>query len=605
MKTKMYGNCRLLIPFLLVLEACGQEPAPQASDIIEGEVSITVKALLTDTKTTMEDEGDRSVFSFAHGDEIGLYADEARLTNTYLSYSESTDEFSGSFRVTGSSLTPSIGVNYYAYYPYDKRTSGASTVIGILPSVQNAPFDPRYDYMVASPSQDRFDIDDFPVLSFTFNKHLFAIVKLSITNADPVLADEKLLAIGLKSNGAPLCGEFSFDVTAATPAADFTTDPDYLFNRVLLEYDKADLPSLGVGVTHSVYAIVRPGNFDASDLHLLVNTENYNYELPSEAAAQLKQNQVTVLPSIALSDVRLSKNEKKRMVLWGDSITTEAFQSAVQHQLGSGWEVYRGGVAADGSQIITARQGGLPITTGTEFELPASSEDYVDFDGLFWHDNESEGQVITSYTFQSTESSLLNPLIICGIECEAAYDAERGQRMIRRLENGSKVTIPAGSSVSTFGSRTYRDVDVMVVYMGSNGAPGAENLIRWHDLMKTHLTNENAKMLVLGYQHSPTDYPYYYWGNYVDKMTDYYKEYFVNQRALAGGWDNAIPLMYELGQITDESDVPSKDRPYLDRGDWPLSWLRNNQKNVHPNDQYGAMVQAILLRRRMVELGLL
>ena len=110
-------------------------------------------------------------------------------------------------------------------------------------------------------------------------------------------------------------------------------------------------------------------------------------------------------------------------------------------------------------------------------------------------------------------------------------------------------------------------------------------------------------MFVLGFHQSPTDMPRYWSEEYVSNFTAEYGDYFIDQRTLGGG-ANAIPLMFEIGQITDESQISETDLEYIDRGDWPLSWFRK-AGDVHPNDAYGAKVQAILLRRRMAELGLL
>lgn len=123
------------------------------------------------------------------------------------------------------------------------------------------------------------------------------------------------------------------------------------------------------------------------------------------------------------------------------------------------------------------------------------------------------------------------------------------------------------------------------------------------DKMKAHLTNDEATMLINGYCASATDFPQYLKETYSKNFTDFYGDCFMDH-VREGGGKNAVPLMLEMGQITDPSQVTTTDQTYIDRGDWPLSWFRA-PGDEHPNGQYGAKVQAILLRRRMAELGLL
>jgi len=193
--------------------------------------------------------------------------------------------------------------------------------------------------------------------------------------------------------------------------------------------------------------------------------------------------------------------------------------------------------------------------------------------------------------------------LIKGIECEISWDSENNRHKLRRLSDGDAVEIPARTEVVTWGARAYADADVIQVYMGTNGRPSDEKLIELHDKMKTHLSNPEAHMFVLGFHQSPTDFPQYWKQTYVDAMTTHYGSYFIDQRTLGGGV-NAVPLMLEIGQITDPSQVSATDQTYIDRGDWPLSWSRG-PGDVHPTYTEGNVVQAILLRRRMAELGLL
>ena len=142
-------------------------------------LDINASAQFASTKVQMEDHGDVTSFAFLEGDAIGLYAEEGLFINEKLHcYDKVNGLFTG--KATLFSHEARDQVKYYVYYPFIDDAGKIPTEIrGNLSSSQTAPFDARYDYLTAS-LVNRYDVDNFPNLAFTFGTHLFAIVILPI-----------------------------------------------------------------------------------------------------------------------------------------------------------------------------------------------------------------------------------------------------------------------------------------------------------------------------------------------------------------------------------------------------------------------------------------
>ena len=569
-------------------------------------LDINASAQFASTKVQMEDHGDVTSFAFLEGDAIGLYAEEGLFINEKLHcYDKVNGLFTG--KATLFSHEARDQVKYYVYYPFIDDAGKIPTEIrGNLSSSQTAPFDARYDYLTAS-LVNRYDVDNFPNLAFTFGTHLFAIVKLSISDTQGNYPEEELLAIGLKSNGPSITGRFEFDITDPSPTASFVSETEDS-KKVSVSFPESSRPTIGSSATHAVYAILQPGEYSKEELTLVVYTTNYKFTIPAKRAINLSNNQVTVLPTVDLSDPGITRTKRVRtMVLWGDSITSYAFHRDVQDLMGVEWDVIRAGVSGDDAYQIASRQGGLPMVTGDEFTLPASAEEYKDIDGIYWRDETdgkyTYGQATGTASFGGGYFPRINPLIISGIECEITYDFDRNQRRIHRLTDGEEMVIPAHTPISTYGSRAYANVDVIAIYMGTNGRPKDSKLLELHNLMKNHVSKETA-VFVYGFHQSTTYFPNHWTQDYADLFKATFGDYFIDLHTEGGGM-NAIPLMKELGQIKDASEIDPADWQEIERGDWPISWYRSPQDLTHPDGATGSVVMAILLRRHMDKVGLL
>lgn len=586
-----------------------QQPS-QEGGLFEYSVLSRVEA----TKTALFEGVSKTSFSFVDGDEIGLFIGDLHVNKAFTC----TDALSGIFstRLQGLQTTKS-DVVYLSYYPYNKSAGNtASELAGVLPVVQNAPFDPSADYMVATPINAPYDEDDMPSLNFSFSNHLFGIVKLSVKDGSSAYSAEKVLSLGLRSSSMPLVGNFTFDITDPSEPAEFSSTSGLTSKRVLVEYSEDSAPILGNDEIHSVYAVVNPASFSAGELSLELSTTNYVFTIPIKSTLSIQRNQLSVLPVLDISSSSVTRRNRIRtVVLWGDSITSDSFLQKVKKELGTNWNVVRGGVPGDVAAQVAGRQGGLPVVTGeTAFTIPGNSSEYVVFDGIYTQEGASDlytyRKTIHNWTLRTSSCPLINPVIINGVACEMKYvDETKKTYKIHRCTDGDDVTVEPRTPVSTFGSREYADADMIVVYMGNNSRPyDASNdsyLISVHEAMAAHLTNSEAKMMVLGFHHSTSYYSYYWTPGYVSSFTAAFGNYFIDQKTFGGG-ENAIILMKEIGQITDESQINATDLEYINSGNWPLSWVNviDDHPDLHPNS-YGDSVMAILLRRRMDELGML
>lgn len=280
------------------------------------QISISISAHVSETKTTLNDNGSITAFGFEGDDCIGYYA-EGRITNCKLQCADVDNGiFSASLDANDIiSNEPAPDVRYCVYYPYNSEAGSNPTQLnGFLPPVQNAPFDDAADYLIATPQNDSFDITNLPKLDFSFDTHLFAIVKLSITNTSDELAEERIHEIGLKSSSNILTGKFTFNVTNPEEDVTFSSTPEEVSKRVRVEYPEADLPILGKNITHTVYAVVNASEFEAGTLILRATTSNYSFSLPTKKSTILSGNQLTVFPTVDLADEGVVRNSSSKNI---------------------------------------------------------------------------------------------------------------------------------------------------------------------------------------------------------------------------------------------------------------------------------------------------
>ena len=258
-----------------------------------GDFQVSVSATQTDvTRTVMNDDA----LGWAVSDALGIYADKIQQ-NKHFVINSSCDKFYGAFQFTGSSYT---SATYRAYYPY-RATANGTVIRATLPMTQNGPWDGRADYMVSEPITTAYseNPDKFPELDFKFKSsgHLFGIIKLTLQDGSAAeLKDESISFVQINTEGTPLTGEFSFDVTQPEKGAEFSSSAD----SVRLTFTGKSAPSLATPVT--LYAIVRPTQKPVTNMTVTVTTTGGTATFTSSQPINIARGTIKELPAITVAD---------------------------------------------------------------------------------------------------------------------------------------------------------------------------------------------------------------------------------------------------------------------------------------------------------------
>lgn len=570
------------------------------------------------TKTTLNG----TTLAWEIDDEIGVFVDGIQDNKRFINIGGTS--FSGSFVRLAEKKN---SVEYYAYYPFVPGESRATKIRAILPSVQKAPFDASADFMIANVEQAKYDETDMPSVTFHFDNQLMSIVKVQITNSNPSLTGQKLRSIELEAiGGETLAGPFSFDVTAPSTPPVFSASPSEVTNKVIASYSEEDAPVLGSNTAHNVYLLVNP--IDVGGLKVVIKTTDNVFEVTSSKETNLLKGTIVHLPAIDLNNLP-SKPRVRRCVLWGDSITASPhYPEFLQKLLGDEWQVIGGGIGGDGVQGITCRLGANPICLKGAFTIPASNQQSVSISGLYSTVNIQHRPglgIISRESYATTSSSLMNPVVIKfndgekDVEIEGVIkitgDYENSVCTFKRATSGEAVNVPDGATVITYGAREYKDADIVVIYMGANldyiadpdrGLSKDEVLVEFYkDAINYVSTN---KVVVVGFHMG-----FIHWknGNSNTYWTDTYRNIFYDnfgEKYLdlkTEGIADAYNLLVETGAYTPGQDYTMADEDALDAGYWPESFQQTHYLTDVHHSRYGLYAMAILVKRKMEQLGYL
>lgn len=597
----------MLIAVLVASASCSKNiEQTSRTDIPEGMFEVRASAdLPSGTRTSI----DGVTLSWKENDRIGISVSEGLQTNMAFKYVEN-NAFTGAFYKRD---TKADDVQYCAYYPQSYSNKFSETVMtSTLPSVQAAPFDPSADFIVADTFRAGYDEDDMPELSFEFDNHLFAMVKIVVTNSDASLKDEKLLGVELSCPGGVLAGEFTTDLAKGSAAT--ARMQGAIQDKVAVEYEDGSAPVLGVGVRHVIYAVVAQGTLRS--ISLTVKTTNQKGTIESAVAITLSKGCVTNLPEVDFGTLPHSKRVKT-MAYWGDSLGSAALCSYLQSLLGDDWQVYRGGVAGDAALAIAGRQGGIPMCIGAtnSFTLPADHTQKVPFAGLYSTLNSNGAaqpgvyKVSHAWWFKTGYEPRINPCVISftdgggnpvEVECEITFDEDANQHYIQRTTDGEAVTVPPLATVTSWGATNLKDADVVACYMGVNGHPADDLLSTWYDRMIEYATTD--KFIVVGYHRTHFGATTYWTKAYHNLFACNYGANFLD---LSSKWkDNSDRLLLQTGIYSDLSQKTAEDQALIDQGEMPAVCWIDFETNVHPNDK-GYRFMATMVYEKMLELGYL
>ena len=574
-------NKVVLLLTVVLSVACVHEREGQQSSYISLEVTASTNKTKTDiTGSSIRYSADEAIFVQCEG-----------YNNLVMSNAGSLDveKFSGKYKATGLSGT---GCPWYSVYPSTLTITEEGAVSGTLPSTQTAPFDPTANIMYSDIVVADYDEENPPELSFEMNQLM------------------GLQTVQLRTSSV-LAGDFQTDIHA--PSVAFTGNER---KYVTSTYDTP--VALGTDQKHWVCLFVNPAKITGAKL--IIRTDKHTFTYQSTKKFTPVAGALTMLPLMDVSDFSIEgpTTLKKRVACWGDSYThgSYTYTTHLRALLGDDWEVYDGGISGNRTYEIAARQGGLPIVTGSAFTIPAGTET-VPIDGVLRTHN-----VLFDagyYNIRLFGGSLCNPCklvgtngeeILCNVSSsfKTVDDVTTYYGTIKRLTAGDPVEIAEHTPIETYAARELKNVDLTIIYMGANGMFGSEtnqgaslsgaldNLVAQYQEM-IDATIHSDSFLALGF-HNRREFENY---GYSEKFENAFgQERFLNLRKPVVKDEASCKYwLLRSGAFEKEEDIPQSELNLAAKGDWPRCLFHDIS---HPND-YGSKIFALLIYDRMVELG--
>ena len=591
---------RIIFLLTVVLSlSCVNREEEQQSSIVHLSVSVQTD----DTKTEIFG----TAISFLDNDEqILVVCQETNKTILSNKNSGNHDCFNGYYKRVNKTKSDA---QWYALYPSDLVTIDG-VVEGRLSPSQTAPFDPNANIMYSDVITAEYNEDNQPPLSFRMNQ-MMGLIRINFINSDPAYADDILQTIQIRASSA-LTGDFQMQMDS--PVVSF---PGSSIKQVTSKYEHSE--ALGTGVSHWTCVFVNPATITAATL--IIRTDKHTFTYKSTKSFSPSAGTLTLLPMLNLSAFSVDgpTGLKRRVALWGDSLTqgVNEYSKTLQELLGDDWEVINGGQSGDRTYEIAARQGGLPIVTGSAFTIP-SGTNTITIDGI--KRTHSVMKVEGFFDIRNFVGRQRNPCLLVGTKGEEVLCNISQQRVINgtdtvynakltRLTAGEAVEIAEHTPILTYAARELRNVDLSVIYMGTNGSFGSDlegpamwTYSRFDNLIDQHweminFTIHPDSYLVLGIHWTPN------WEKNYGYETLFETEFgsrFVNLRIpIVKDEASCKSWLLSTGAYADESDIPQSELDRAAQGLWPQALMTDN---MHPSSS-GAKCIAHLVYDRMVELG--
>lgn len=559
---------------------------------------IGVHATYLDTKTLFSDG-----LRFSDNEEILLICES--YNRMILSNASSIDKsmFSGEYRPNGKQ---GIGCKWYSVYPSSLSVKNNGVVTGTLPYIQKAPLDPDANCMYSQIIEDKYDELNQPSLDLNMLQ-MAGLICITFTNSDPVFENEQLESVKLKAS-VDLAGDFELNIHS--PEFTLTNNQS---NTVFSEYQSFEL--LGKNVEHKVFLFVNPVTI--TNATLIVRTNLHTFKYTSSSSFTPAAGSITYFQPLDVADFPDCTGPtplQRRVVCWGDSFThgKYVYPDILQRLLGKDWIVYDGGQSGDRTYEIAVRQGGLPMVTGAEFEIPAGTQ-AINIDPLLRTQDVAGNNGY--FSIRGVANVLTNPC-----ELEAAngtkvlvnIKSNSTSATLSRVEPGEPLTINGHTRVFTYGARELRNADLTVIYMGANGMytdesyklpkneASIDNLVRQHRQMVDYLEDPSAFM-ILGFHYKNYE-NYSYTQKFIDEFNSDGKDHFINLRTeVVKDEETCKKWLLYSGLYANESEIPSSALTEAAAGNWPAGLYLDE---CHPNG-YGSIIFAKLIYDRMADFGLL
>ena len=596
----------LYLIFASLLLSCVREK--EEKQILSG--SFTARIEQNNTKTELTG----SAIRFGSDESINVVCEGFNKILVGNKDSKNPNIFQGEYRLTGK-----IGsdCDWYALYPESLDLSETGIITGTLPSEQTAPFDPSANMMYSDIIVADYDEENMPSISLSMNQ-MMGLIRISFINDNADYADDILQSVQLRSS-VPLCGDFSLDIHSGDLSFE-----GYTYKYVTSLYSSEE--ALGVDTQHWVTLFVNPVKITGAKL--VIRTDKHTFTYTSTKKFTPVAGSLTLLPLMNLEDfvVEGPTTLKKRVVCWGDSSTSANYAEKttyckyLQLLLGSEWEVLNGGKSGDRTYEIAARQGALPIVTGSAFTIPAGTKT-ITIDGFLR--THSVLGVPGYYPIRSFGGAFVNPCKLVGTKGEevlctlASYREISGTdttyfATLRRVTAGDPIEIAEHTPIETYAARELRDVDLTILLIGAAGQFGSDNekklmdYTRWDNLADQcwemiNFTAHSDSYIVLGHYALTMEWDSKGYSAYMGPM---FGDRYLNLRLpVVESRESIIKWLLYSGLYADESEIPQEevDRSLL--GHWPRP-LQHTYTDRHPNE-YGTKVMAKIVYDRMKELGYL
>lgn len=584
---------------------------------------VPVSVGISETKTVIADKQ----ISFSGSETMSLVCEglnAAKISNDGLEL----NQFHGEFVAVGQNKA---GASFYAIYPYVGVGQNGNEE-GWLPVAQRAPFDATANFMCSDKVTADYNEQAMPQLSMSMNQ-LMGIVRVTFTNSSEAYSNDVIKDVILSST-SQLAGNFTVKFNSeGNPVPEFSSDAS-ASTRVIASYPATE--SLGLNKVHEVYLFVNP--VEIKDAEINIVTDRHQFTRKAAGSFTAKQGDLTYMDPMDLASTFDSEElVKKTLVVWGDSYTNRSQQSPhadrcnyayhLQQMLGSGWQIYNGGSSGDVTNTIAARQGGIQLViNSTDFTIPADQTP-VAIDGLYSSKNywftDATADNPSVYT-KIARFSLVNPLEIV-VEDAAGNEVARVEGNVTingaeathftRTTPGEAVTVPAYSKVTTFAAKNLRNPDLTVIYMGQNGGFKTLEILynQYRAMIDYAFPDGEEDYIVLGFHNHETVTKWNennaYWdffggasGFGVNEAEGRPVSRFVNLYKELTGPDYKDYLVIS-GAAPSVQDVRPEDVEYVANGMIPYSyWINPTNNDIHPNE-FGAKAFAMLIYRKMVELG--
>ena len=272
--------------FVLVAAAAMALASCQKNEIdgpVKKEVHFTIKAGISDTKTTITDNGDGTYTpSWTVGDMIGVMFELGDGENKDTEFTAKTVEngvatFEGKYTFATND-EGSVDGQLYAFYPsaaFNKSYSDGEVRLD-LKAVQkptSSSFDPSCDLLIAKPCDyiaeatgDQTEV----VIDNMYFARMMSVLRINLKSE--FLSNETVKSVSFNAEGMHLTGAMRFNLAEGTFKGNQTTSGN---SEVKAEY--SDDPVAVAGEKNSVYLVVAPVTIPSgTTLTFTIETENYD-----------------------------------------------------------------------------------------------------------------------------------------------------------------------------------------------------------------------------------------------------------------------------------------------------------------------------------------